>query len=250
MTKKGTKQDSQKNKATKIYQTTSKRKHESSKKNNNLKEKNSSRKIIPWITTIAILAVIAILATTVFDISSLFDSTENEDYGTYNHFNFEQVGDKWKTEVVHKNKLFEVPSYYHPLEVENVTYNRDVTLFLMTVPHVGFTFAVDDKGSKPVIAAVNIARILGDRYYGFDVTSSIYNSSIDQNTTTSSNVTYSNCDQATKKYPVIHISVNETEPVVRFANNNSYCVVVGGADGDQAIKAADRVVFEILQIMN
>ncbi|MFP4118465.1 MAG: hypothetical protein ACLFTH_00230 [Candidatus Woesearchaeota archaeon] len=208
-------------------------------------KKKESPGVKSWFIIILIIA--AVVSSTLMFVDF---GGDGRDYSTYNHFAFEKAGEKWKTQVTRDDQLFEVPSNYHPYDLENISYNQNVTTYMMAEPHAGFILAVDDNGSKPVVAAVNIARILGEKFYGFPVKSAIYGEASGNSSTTNSSITYKTCEDATKLVPVIHISTDEDEPVVDFADNYTNCIVVGGSTGDEAIKAADKVVFKILRIMD
>ncbi|MGM5481465.1 MAG: hypothetical protein ACQESE_03565 [Nanobdellota archaeon] len=193
--------------------------------------------------------IIIIIAAVIFSTITFIDFGNDTDYSTYNHYAFESVGEKWQTQVEKEGQLFNVPSYHHPYDLENISYNAEVTTYMMTVPHAGFIIAVDDDGSKPVIAAVNIARILGQRYYGFPVKSAIYGTAPANTTNVTADISYKTCDDASELVPVIHVSTNQSEPMVDFQGNTTHCVLVGGSSGDDVIKSADKLVFHLLRIM-
>ncbi len=173
---------------------------------------------------------------------------ENSDLSTYNHFAFEQVGDKWQTQVARNNQVFEIPSYYHPAELEDYYFDKNVSRFFFNEPHAGFYLLVDEGHSNnPVIGAVNVARILGDKYFGFKIKTAIYGSALDN--TTNSSIEYETCNASTELTPAIHFSVNETAPVVKMSETHPNCIIIGGANGKDVVKASDMFVFHVLGIM-
>ena len=214
-----------------------------SSKQNKKKDSHSS-----YLWVLIVVLVLGIAISSVFFID--FNTTSEQSYEVYNHYAFKQVGDKWSTEVVYNNELFEVPSYYHPLEVEDLPVDSQVVNFIMNVAHAGFIIAVDDGGSEHVISAINLARILGEKYYGFPVKSALYgdnNKTITnvENTT----ISYANCADATEVVPVIRISLNESFPVVTTDADNPNCIIVGGSTAQETIKASDALVFRLLGII-
>ncbi|MCA9478723.1 MAG: hypothetical protein KC535_06245, partial [Nanoarchaeota archaeon] len=140
---------------------------------NKSKKKTNSSSIIIIIAAIVIIALIGGL----FIIKPGQEGTtkyKKSDYETYHGFNFEQQGKYWVTFVELSGVRYEAPFYNHPLDVQDIYYQDNITEFVIGEPHTNFTIAVSDNvGATPVLAGANIARITG-KLYGMPTSSALY----------------------------------------------------------------------------
>lgn len=200
-------------------------------------------------TLIAIIAILVILLVAGF----LFvrPLLIKEKYSSYNNFEFEQSNNYWQTYVEYNGYLTPITFTSHPLDLEDIDYETNITSFVLTQPHASFTISMrDDVGSVPVIAGVNIARILGERFYGFNVNSALY---FDDHMKNSTNTTIPivSCNDATSINPIIFIDVNATKNSIKFSDENSNCIVVSSVTStkENVLSMADLFVYKILEIM-
>lgn len=227
------------------------------KKHTNKSESNtqdSGRGTMTWLIIILIITAIVI---STLSLVSFGGDEEDRNYSTYNHYSFEKVGDKWQTQVSKEGQLFNVPSYNHPYDLQHVSYDVNVSRYFFDTPHAGFKLLIDEGSSnRPVVAGINTARILGEKYYGFKIDYALYGESDETITTNSSTMTgknttigYATCDGATEMAPRIHFSTEEQGPVVKMSENHPHCIIVGGSTCKEVIEASDTFVFHILKIM-
>lgn len=171
-------------------------------------------------------------------------------YDTYNHFEFEKTNEYWQTRVEYNNYVTPITFTSHPLDLEDIFYNETITSYVLNKPHVGFVIAIkEDAGSVPVIAGVNIARILGERFYGFEVNSALYVEPelINQTNTT---IPIVSCDDATEYRPIIFIDVNSEKQSIDFSSDNGDCIIIrSSSEKKDILEMADLFVYKILEIM-
>jgi hypothetical protein len=210
-----------------------------------VKRKESSSKY----TLLAIIAIILILglAALIFVKPLLI----KEKYGVYNHFEFEEVNGYWQTHIQYNNMVTPITFNTHPVDLQNIPFDDNLTTYILYEPISSFVIAIrEDAGSVPVIAGVNIARILGDKFYGFDVSSALY---VDEDMKNQTNTTIPiiNCVDATKTHPIIFIDVNATEKSIEFSKENNYCIHISSpsAQKEDILGMADLFVYKILEIM-
>ena len=209
------------------------------------KRKEKKSKIVMF--TILFL-ILLILAGGLFFIRPLI---VKNNYSTYNHFEFEQSGDYWQTYVQYGKYTTPITFYNHPLDIDYSYYNENITNYILEKPHSAFVIAIrDDAGSVPVIAGINIARILGEKFYGFKVSSALY---FDDEMKNATNTTFPvvSCSDATLSQPVIFIDVNASTNEIDFDESNKNCIhlkTISSAKED-VLPIADLLVYKILEIM-
>lgn len=211
--------------------------------NHHIKRKQKSSNL----TLIAVLLIVAVLV-----IGGLYffkPLLEKNKYDTYNAFEFEKSGEFWQTYVEYNKLLTPITFYNHPLDLEKVPFDEEITSYILEKPHSSFVIAVrNDVGSIPVIAGVNMARILGGRFYGFDVTSALY---YDDLNVSNSSLPVTNCDQATLYEPVIFIDVGSENNSITFSEENDNCILITSesTDKEDVLAMSDLFVYKILEIM-
>ena len=201
-----------------------------------------------------VLAIMVIVGLRLLSHSSSLDK-----YSSYNGFEFTRSGNYWITSLERNGNLFEAPFYIHPLDLESRNYSYDplITKLLVGTRHSQFTIAVSpDEYSIPVLAGVDIARILG-KFYGIPTKSSLYIPVDDRN----ESITYENpivdCSEASVLKPVIWITSSLNKTGVFLDHDNPACVIVSGsADTPEGrttsplVELADLLAYKILLVMN
>lgn len=212
--------------------------------NHNKKRKQTSSKS----TILAILAIIVILA--LAGLLFVKPLLMKQKYDVYNHFEFEKSNNYWQTSVQYNNYVTPITFTSHPLDLEDIYFNENISSYVLNQPHAGFIIAIkEDSGSVPVIAGINIARILGERFYGFEVNSALYvePDMINQTNTT---IPIVNCNNATTSRPIIFIDINSDKPLIDFSPENKNCIVIkSSSEKEDILRMADLFVYKILEIM-
>lgn len=193
-----------------------------------------------------IIAVVAILVIAIVTVA-IVSKGPRVSYDTYNGFSFTQTGKYWLTYVELEGSPYEVPFYNHPLDVENIYYDEEITPFILYEPHKTFYIAVSDNvGSTPVLAGTNIARVTG-RLYGMPTKSALYVE--EEMRDNESSFPYKTCKDATSLEPVFWIHVNDVDKRIYRDSENPYCIILGASDNEGILAVADVFVYKILQIM-
>lgn len=196
------------------------------------KEENTLSTV--WIV-VAALAIPAILLG-VWNLTTI-DRTESY---TYNGFLFEQVpcevGMCWETVVVSNVGEHPVLFMNGPQEVEDVTIDPSAVERVLNLTHTrnsSVTIAFDEGVPGEVgIAAANIARITGERFYRIPTTGGIYNQDI-------------TCSAATPARSVIYLT--QLEATGAFLEED--CILVTAPNTQELVLASDALTLHLLQIM-
>jgi len=221
------------------------------KKHKTIKIKHQENKTISFVLMIA-LALLVILG----GLFLIFGGASNKvDYGTYNGFKFVQLGkNTWQTTVQMNNKLYDIPFYNNPHDINKINYNDNVTLHIMDLintirPKRRIIIAIHpDSGSIPVLAGVNIARITG-KFYGANTSSALYLEDDEISDYANSTLPHVNCGDADFLTTIIKISVTENITSVDFLNQSTNCILVGADSKDNLLMAADELGYKLLGIM-
>jgi len=99
-----------------------------------------------------------------------------------------------------------------------------------------------DLSSKAVVAVIEIGRAIGDKY-------NIYNKptkmGLTQKTEKDSNMTVVTCANATNNIVVMHFKRGEQNRVIQEGN----CILLEGITDWDIIRAADRLLYQMFDIM-
>ncbi|MBU0757004.1 MAG: hypothetical protein KKF44_02985 [Nanoarchaeota archaeon] len=161
----------------------------------------------------------------------------------YDGFTFEKIDGIWysNVEVKWMDKIipYSISTYYSPKELEDIEINTHANVILKLEPKATIFFAVDPGlDSKSVIAGTEVSKILGKVFF-LKVKSAFSKETVH---TTIPVVT---CENITKMQKVIMISPGEQTKVTA---DSTGCIHIEGPDGDELIRAADRLVFNLLGI--
>lgn len=218
------------------------------------KKTKKSTKVPGYVIYGAIFVVLVLVfSALMFSFSGIFDNNEKVDYSMYNRFSFTKLQTGWQT-IVEKNGIpYEAPFYNHPLDIDGIVYQEEVTTLLNDViitltPRREFTIAIHpDSGAVPVLAGVNIAKITG-KFYGAPTSSALFmNATEEKLRRNETDLPIVNCDDATFKNVIIHISATEEENAVKIIDN--FCVGIYGTNESNVLMAADLVGYKLLGIM-
>lgn len=206
-----------------------------------------------WFLIIAAIVLIAII---VLGAVVLFSPKKNprQNYAVYNGFAFENHGKFWQTTVELKGKLYEVPFYTHPLDIDVQEYDQNVTKYLMDLvntisPKRNLIIAVSPNGgSIPVLAGVNIGRITG-KFYGVQTNSALYIEPDDNRTYDIKEFPVRSCVNASIITPIIEITVNPSRPGIYFDDKNKNCIILAAKNNDTLLETADLLGYKLLGIV-
>ncbi|MEA3399505.1 MAG: hypothetical protein U9R00_03290 [Patescibacteria group bacterium] len=183
------------------------------------------------------------------------DKVIEKDYTIYEGFAFEKIGKFWQTVVEKDGNLYEVPSYTHPLDLEDKDYYYDdrITDFILKVRHSNLVLAVEpDAGSIPVMAGVNVAKITGS-FYGLPTSSALYIPADERNESFNYSAPVVDCSDASIMSPIIYLDDKAEVEGVYSINEYPGCIVIGAnvSENNQTIlELSDLFVFKILRIMD
>ncbi|RME53914.1 hypothetical protein D6783_00430 [Candidatus Woesearchaeota archaeon] len=176
-------------------------------------------------------------------LSRSWASGPKEDF-TYNYFPFERLGDFWVTSISVEGRPYAIQLYYHPSEVENISFDPAAKALIVDKRPKRLFVALDpDAGSVPVIAGVEIAKITGtgNQILNIPTRSAFFGRPPAQN----AEGLVVTCDTADENTTVVWIHVGEQTRVAASGD----CILVEGATAQETVRAADRLVFALLGIM-
>jgi hypothetical protein len=203
-----------------------------------------------WRAFFIILAAVIIIATT-FLITSHFikKNAEEKNKLTYNGFEFTKNADGfWVTYIMQGGQSFILPSYYNPKQLENITYDANITRYIdQRNQFGGHMFITIDPNypSTAVLAFTEIRKIIGEQgVIGISTSAAYY--ILEENAT---NKTYDlpiiTCKNATIGHPVIWLKVSNRTEASMIHN----CIILEAKSADQLIEVADLFVYKVLKIM-
>ncbi len=172
----------------------------------------------------------------------------------YNGYVFKKYGDIWVTTIKVSDRLkgtetnYEILFHYTPDEVENIPTiknmrNESVTpnLFL-DAKQIYLTFDPDSSGevkSRILQSGVELAKVISNIY------KKSAKSAVTKNVSEIPTAPIITCDDIGPFTRVIYLNIgNETKI---FSDHG--CIVVQGTDGEELLKSAERLTFELLQIL-
>lgn len=159
---------------------------------------------------------------------------------TYNGFEFRQVpceiGQCWETTVVSNIGEHPILFMHGPQEVQDIPVDPLAVERVLNLTRYQNTSAVIafDQGvpGEVGIAATNIARITGERFYRIPTTGAVYGQTV-------------TCDDATPMNTVVYLTqASETGVVL-----SDDCVLVIAENTTEIVRVADAYTLHLLQIM-
>ena len=208
-----------------------------SSKQNEKKEKtnkNSSKNImIPFIIILGLIILF-------FSIKYLYHPVTNEESYVYNGFNFTKVSNLWLTEVQKNNTLFRITTRYRPMDVEDVLFEPEVSKKIINSNGIYLTVP-PNLTSVAVLAMAEVGRIVGTRYNILNIPSEVALTEPNDN-----GAIVKTCEDAVNGVGVILFRRGNNTAV--YSDKN--CIIVQGEDDWEIVRAADRLTFALLGIMN
>jgi len=164
----------------------------------------------------------------------------------YNNYTFLKFDDnKWYTNIMIRNYPYTVPFYYNPGELEDIyidtaTVNK-IKDFRMN--HSSAYISLDPgESSIQVIAGVEIARILGNKYniFNFDL-----KTAFTKDPETYSDYPVITCSNASNNVMVFFMDVGKENRVYSVDN----CIIIESLNITETIRVADALSYKLLNIM-
>lgn len=183
--------------------------------------------------------------------SVLFENyrSETQSY-PYNGFEFALAGSGadtvWVTQIQVNGQVYNVPFYYHPSEVEDVFFEEGIAEGITDSPvKPNIVYMTFDPlgGARPIIAGVEISRILGTKYDLLNLNVQSALTAPDPNAQTDNLI--KTCDDAVDGVLVIEFANGTTNSV----SNEGNCVQVRYTSPEDSIRVADRFAYGLLKIM-
>jgi len=192
-----------------------------------------------------VLLFVVVFGTTYVSIQ--LDKNEQESY-TYNGFEFRQAPSGsdtlWVTQIEVQGQPYNIPFYHHPSATEDIAYTEGLAEAITDAeipPEMVYLSLSPDAGSRPVIAAVEISRLLGTRYnlLNMEVQSALTrpDDSLDTLVRT--------CEDARDGVLVIVFE----QGTINAITNDGNCITMTYTTPEESIRVADRFAYELLKIM-
>ena len=197
-------------------------------------DKSSTRNII------LIVIIIIGLLILFFSIRYLYHPKTTEESYVYNGFKFTKISNLWLTEVQIGNTIFRITTRYSPMEVENIIFEPDVYRKIINSDQIYFTVP-GNLSSVAVLGITEVGRIVGTRYGILNIPSQSALTEASGNGTI-----VKTCNDAVNGTGVILFTTGNSTTVY----SDKDCVIVQGEDEWGIVKAADRLTFSLLRIMD
>ncbi len=181
-----------------------------------------------WTLFIAFIMVSSVLGYTIFG------GTE-QTTTRYNGYSFVRTSTGWQTKV---NKQ-ELSFNFHPSEVEHINISQGIVDLIKNTNMIYLTFDPD----QPDLQYIDLSRFeMTDIFFTFLQTYA-------ENAVTKQSSKYDlkilDCTNATSSVPVIHFKQgNETK-----AYKDDSCIIIQSTDGPGYLKLKDRLIYELLDII-
>ena len=176
----------------------------------------------------------------------------------YNGFLFERYpgNEAWYTSVMMNDMIYPLPFHYGPRDLEEIPYSVNEERLLasefifLSIPPMD-----DESGAEARRmgqAAIEVGKIIGTRNNIFNIparaTLTHYPAGEEPpETDEGETIPVVNCDNVPENSSVIMFGISDHTIVYEQTDN---CIIVQGTDGRETIKAANRLTYGLLGIMN
>jgi hypothetical protein len=203
-----------------------------------------------WIKLVVFSAALIIVLLLLVFVPSYLRQKQSQD-DKYNGFDFVKREDNlWYTVVNKGDQPYSLPFYYHPRDLEDVVVDRNVRgKFFAIRDNNGSIFVAfdpDSESNRIVIAAVEVAKITGERYGLLNVPTRSAFTKSPGDALTDTEIPVKTCKDADNKTIVVWLVVTDKNLV----SSNGYCVILEARNYTETIRVADRLVYDLLGIMN
>ncbi len=170
-------------------------------------------------------------------------TASNADYCLENGFCFVKQGAMWYTQIqpIGEKRIYNLELRYDPRSVQDIPIDKSTVKTILDSQEVYLTVEPDMTG-QTVIAMIELGRIIGTKYGLFNIPT--YGALTYSNQT---NQTLRSCKDATENSTVLWFKTGNETSI--YADKNSYCVIVQGTTEEEIMKAADRMVYQLVGIL-
>ena len=198
------------------------------------------------ITVFVIVGIIIVIIAAVVLISKFMPNTNTVKYNNYTFEKFE--GNKWMTQQLIRNRVYNIPFYYNPTQVIDIPADPNSVL---TLRQFGFNpngivyITVDpNESSKVVLAGVEYARILGTSYniYNMNVKAALSKPYAENISVNSPVIT---CNNQSKDALIIYQVVSNKNLISVRGN----CIYLESINANESVRVADAFAFRLLSII-
>ncbi|MAG45302.1 MAG: hypothetical protein CMH63_00835 [Nanoarchaeota archaeon] len=186
-------------------------------------------------TLVIIVAVVLLLA-----IFSPLVFMKNPNEYNYNNFKIQKVPTGWATWAYKGEQPYFLQLRHQPRDLEGIEINSEIRDLVLSKPGLALTIH-PNRTSRAVLGAMDIANILGRRLglFGIQV--------IGATTKYANNATQViTCNEIDEHMNVAWLKLGE-ETKVSLENN---CILIQGTSEEDITRAADRLIYNILQVMD
>lgn len=207
---------------------------------------------LPLIVAISLVVVIALALVLV----PKYHERRQLQQDMYNNFPFKQWDDgSWSVNVEVNGVPYTVLMHYHPTEVDTIPLSQQsvdvINALASMVSKTGkgklyITMNPDAPGGV-AIAGVELAKVLGEKFNLYNIPTKAAFSMPKEGFGTM--VPVITCADAVNDTVVIYIREHNTTDLVDIPDGYPHCIVVQGTDANETIKAADRFVYGLFNVI-
>ena len=142
------------------------------------------------------------------------------------------------------NKQYEIPLRNRPYDLEDIEVDKGIRTKILTSKGIFITLD-PELDQKAVIAGIQLSKVLGTANYGVFKIPTQGAFTLPINTTNQSDYPVKTCRDATQDIRVISLQIgNETRAYL-----NKDCIIVEGKNTEELIKASEKTVLKLLNVM-
>ncbi|MFH1770891.1 MAG: hypothetical protein ABH828_05045 [archaeon] len=198
------------------------------------KKNNSGVKFI-----VGFIIVLIIFAGFIYIQKKIDDKKINKD--SYNGFSFgyDEYNKLWITQINWNNKLYNIPFYYHPTDLEKIVVQNNVeNIILRNKPSDIIISVPSDSSSEIALAGIEISKITGTR---FDVLNIPTTSALSEKV---EGFPFADCRHSSQERVVIIFKKSDKN----YISGEENCITLEFKQ-NQSIQVADSFSYHLLKIM-
>lgn len=162
-------------------------------------------------------------------------------YDSYNGFSFayDEYNELWFTRIEIDNKPYNIPFYYHPLDLETIVVQNNVENIILRYKPSNIIISIpSDSGSEIALAGIEISKITGERFNVLNIpTTSALSEPVE-------GFPFANCRHSSQETVVIMFKKSDKN----FISGEENCITLEFKQ-NQSIKIADSFSYHLLKIM-
>jgi len=227
-----------------VNENTIKIKESSSQSEKKDKEKQSKTKSSESSIFLKIgISVAIIIILVVIYLLVLANKPVKVDYSQYNGYYFNETSlNLWRTTLKTGVGDVEYDFYYHPLEVENISYNNSLNLYIIVVAKNNGNFTV---AYSPELAGFGKAAIAGSEVTKVIGTYINVNSGFTELLPDYPELPVHNCTESGPRNHILEFSFGETNEII----SDQYCSKIIATDLDNLIMLSDAYIYRVMGII-